>query len=518
MNASTVDKTLVVLPNNLGDVIMATPLLEGLRKNHAPGFIAYLVEEGFEAGLINNPHVDTIITFPRRHIRNLLNSANCQEGIQDLTSTLYGIDGLQFDTIVNLSQHPYVSYLVSAIYARNRMGQHFLLEGNHAVDDDWSQYLYAVPFARSCNDLHATDVYRRIAGACEHCGRGTIVLSKDELQDAGRLLAECGVRSEATKLMLFQPGAAMASKRWGVDSFVALGRRLTNVGWTIGVMGAPFEKEEAGAIVNGIEQSAFLLAGHTSFRQAIGITAHAGGLVTGDTALMHAAAALQTPLYALFGSTSPVETGPYASGCWVFSARCKKRPCFRESCDAMSCMKSIAADDVFHCIHHQAPPSGARCDIFRTVLEPNGDYSLIPVAGAEQYYVNTADAVILRSAFEEHVQVAHLIDELDLQQTCRNGGQLLEKLHAMIDLLQQFTESKDRSHITNFEHMKGSLETLEGIGAFWKAVLNIRLNSITLCDPLRAITASLQVCRRTARQIEQAIAPHTASIESSITE
>ena len=47
------------------------------------------------------------------------------------------------------------------------------------------------------------------------------------------------------------------------------------------------------------------LVGRTSLRQALGVLSQLKLLVTNDSGLMHAAAALSVPLVALFGSTDP---------------------------------------------------------------------------------------------------------------------------------------------------------------------------------------------------------------------
>jgi ADP-heptose:LPS heptosyltransferase len=65
---------LVVLPNNLGDVIMALPVLRALKKDSPDSSITFFVEEGYEGGLLNCPDIDRLHLFPRRQIRNLLNS------------------------------------------------------------------------------------------------------------------------------------------------------------------------------------------------------------------------------------------------------------------------------------------------------------------------------------------------------------------------------------------------------------------------------------------------------------
>ena len=53
------------------------------------------------------------------------------------------------------------------------------------------------------------------------------------------------------------------------------------------------------------------LVGKTDLRQALGVLSRLKLLITNDSGLMHAAAALSVPLVALFGSTDPAATGPF---------------------------------------------------------------------------------------------------------------------------------------------------------------------------------------------------------------
>jgi len=45
----------------------------------------------------------------------------------------------------------------------------------------------------------------------------------------------------------------------------------------------------------------------------------------------------------------------------------------------------------------------------------------------------------------------------------------------------------------------------KGIGEFWTALLNIRLNSVPLLNPLEGIKLSIEVCNSTIQQIRNAI-------------
>jgi heptosyltransferase I len=493
---------LVILPNNLGDIIMALPMMEGLKAEDPGRSISFLVEDGFEAGIENNPFCDEIIKFPRKHIRDHGMIREWEKALTPLRDIIERIAASHYDTIINLCQHTYVSFLVPLMKGRVVLGRQFLKEGNQSIGDCWSQYLYAIPFSRSSNALHAADVYRRIAGVTEHRGGYSIVITAKEKAWALDFLQKRGVDFQ-NKIMLFQPGAAFPSKCWPAEHFICLGRMLTHEGWQILISGAPSEKDNAMQISQGIGKNCFIIAGETQFRQAISICALTKGCVTGDTALMHAASGLNVPTYALFGPTNPVETGPYGNGNWVFSAHCLDRPCFKTICFSDSCMRSIAPETVFSCIEGGNPGMNPPCDVYITETEKNGDFRLVAVSWNAHSYYDKITAWLARKAFEPEIEGSFSIGsgkEASVQIT----EQWLEAIEKMKATLEKYLETRDSSAIGEFEREKQALACFNGIGEFWTAMLNIRLNSIPLLNPLEGIVQSVEVCNETMKQIRDA--------------
>ena len=62
---------------------------------------------------------------------------------------------------------------------------------------------------------------------------------------------------------------------------------------------------------------------------------------------MHLAAAVGTPVIALFGPTDPARTGPYGPGHRVIRRGLHCMPCFKKQCETKSCMNQIAVEEVF---------------------------------------------------------------------------------------------------------------------------------------------------------------------------
>jgi heptosyltransferase-1 len=62
---------------------------------------------------------------------------------------------------------------------------------------------------------------------------------------------------------------------------------------------------------------------------------------------MHLAAAMGTPVVALFGPTDPARTGPCGPGHRIIRKGLLCSPCFRKRCETPRCMRDISVEEVF---------------------------------------------------------------------------------------------------------------------------------------------------------------------------
>jgi heptosyltransferase-1 len=494
---------LIILPVNLGDIIMATPVCEGLKKKYKNAYISFLVEEGFEESIYNNPFCDKILKIPRKEIKNVFNNISWKKGYELMQNFLKDIEKDKITNIINLSQTKYTAILSTLIGAANITGQQYLKEGNYSISDEWSQYLYAIPFARECNNMHATDVYRRIAKVKSHLGGYTFALTDNEKKWAKDFLINNNIDLNK-KIVVFQPGAAFLSKCWPIEYFIKLGKLLINDDWQICILGAPSEKEIAEKISLSFSKNCISAAGKTTFRQSAALVSFSNACVTGDTAIMHAASALKIPTYALFGSTNPVETGPYGNGNFILSGNCPQLPCFKTTCESMQCMKTILPEYVYCCIKNTKDIYNLPCNIYKTFCDENNDYYLKSITkNCHKYFIEN-NVCLVRNIFNEKWN-CNPNSRVDFAKEIESLGRWLEIVSDLCNFLIRFEQKGNIDDIKKFEQKKRSLIEFNGVAAFCTALLNIRLNSIPILSPKEAVKKSLEACWEIHKKVSKAI-------------
>lgn len=130
----------------------------------------------------------------------------------------------------------------------------------------------------------------------------------------------------------FAPGAEYGpAKRWPARHFIALGRTLIERGEQVWLFGSGKDREITREIAAALPGS-IDIAGRTTLDEAIDLLSLASRVVTNDSGLMHVAAALDRPMAAIFGSSSPEFTPPLSSKARVITLRLSCSPCFERVC------------------------------------------------------------------------------------------------------------------------------------------------------------------------------------------
>jgi len=159
------------------------------------------------------------------------------------------------------------------------------------------------------------------------------------------------------------------AKRWPARHFAELARMLADRGHEIWLLGSHKDMEigaEIEKIYSKLPSPAHFplagngsgeggssalrnLCGQTDLAEAIDLLAAANLAVVNDSGLMHIAAALDKPMIALFGSSSPGFTPPLSDKARIISLNLPCSPCFKRVCPLghFDCMIKLSPKRVF---------------------------------------------------------------------------------------------------------------------------------------------------------------------------
>jgi heptosyltransferase II len=168
---------------------------------------------------------------------------------------------------------------------------------------------------------------------------------------ADAFLSAVPARRAGKPIVVLEPGGAYGTaKRWPEERYAALARALVTEGDAdVVVIGSAEMVPLAERVAAAAGAPVLVAAGRTDLLGLAGLLARARLLVTNDTGPMHLAAAIGTPVVALFGSTDPAVCGPRGHGpLRVLYERVECSPCWLRTCPVPGhpCLDRFAVERV----------------------------------------------------------------------------------------------------------------------------------------------------------------------------
>jgi heptosyltransferase-3 len=320
-------RALVVKLRHHGDVLLASPVFSVI-KNHAPQLeIDALVYAETAPMLELNPAISQLHCIERGWKQQGVLAQAAAEW-----SLLARLRRRHYDLVIHLSEHPRGAWLARLTGARYSVAPKAGGKGSW-----WKgsfTHLYALPRAARRHMVEINlDALRRIGiQPLENERWLSLVAGAEADRRVGELLAAHGL-TEA-KFVHLHPASRWQFKCWEPDRNAALIDALAARGHRVVVTAAPDADELAFVACIGKQCAASFvdLSGKLSLKELAALTSRAWLFVGVDSAPMHVAAAMGTPVVALFGPSGEFEWGPWQVPHRVVTSGHPCRPCGNDGC------------------------------------------------------------------------------------------------------------------------------------------------------------------------------------------
>ncbi|NQD92585.1 lipopolysaccharide heptosyltransferase II [Pseudomonas sp. CrR25] len=324
-------KILIVGPSWVGDMVMAQTLFQCLRQRHPDCQIDVLAPEWSRPILERMPEVRRALSFPLGH--GVLQLATRRK----IGKSLAG----QYDQAIllpNSLKSALVPFFAGTPLRTGWKGEmrYGLLNDVRTLDKD----RYPLMIER-----FMALAYEPGAALPQPYPRPSLHIDEAS-RDAA--LTQFGLSLDRPVLALC-PGAEFGeAKRWPSEHYAQVAEAKIRAGWQVWLFGSKNDhgvgEEIRQRLIPGLREEAVNLSGETALAEAIDLLSCASAVVSNDSGLMHVAAALNRPLVAVYGSTSPQFTPPLAEQVEIVRLGLECSPCFERTCryGHYNCLRELA--------------------------------------------------------------------------------------------------------------------------------------------------------------------------------
>jgi lipopolysaccharide heptosyltransferase I len=322
-------KILIIKPSSFGDVIHGLPVLHALSIRFPEAELHWVVAKGFAAILEGHPLIHRLWIIDKDSWKNPGKLPNtCWE----LGKLWRDLRKEKFDLVIDL-QGLFRSAAIGLFTGTgDRVGFEQAREGAKF------SYKYLV---RTDTELHAVEKNLRFAEflGCEPADPVFALPPLSEIPDIIKGMQHYAV---------IAPSAGTLVKRWPAEYF---GRLASLLPFPSIIVGSRSDAALADEVAHRSNSRAVSVAGKTSLKELGAIVRGAKFLVSPDTGTMHLAAALNVPVFAIFGPTAPLRTGPYGKIHSIIRLELPCSPCFtRKPCPDWRCIREITPEMVLKVI------------------------------------------------------------------------------------------------------------------------------------------------------------------------
>lgn len=323
-------RILVTFLMHLGDLTLTTPFIRALRNAAPSAHLMMLVDEKLADVVRFNPCLDEVLTVDKK------GNDNNPAALWRLARRLGRLD---LDILINLHPNERCSFIAASTKVKKRCGtSHPLFRPRW---DLWT------PLDRK---RHAAEMYLDVLTQLgvprrEHNGLETFP-GPDHRSEAEIFWRKRGV-SEETRLVGFNIGSAVETKRWAPERFARVADSLAADGYLPVFFGSRGELAMVAEAVSHMTTRPIVATGRFDIGTLIAALGRCRLVITNDSGPMHLAISQKVPIVALYGPSHTDLYGPYTDRAIVVRA---EPPCLgcaagmKHHCGDLRCMRELTVE------------------------------------------------------------------------------------------------------------------------------------------------------------------------------
>lgn len=333
---NSIRNILIIKPSSLGDIVHSLPVAKAVRQIFPDASIVWLVKDEWSEILKGNPYIDEIISFPF--------------SFKKIARLIGILRKKRFDLVVDIQclfRSGLIGYLAGVPI---RIG----FENGREL----SHIFYNIKVKVPDMDIHAVDRYMLVPAELEKViGKSsgyntdskdfTMITSIEDEEYIEKFFNDNNIGNNSI-IAAISPSARWHTKMWLTERFAEVADILNKKGVITILVGSRSDRPLIDKITSLMSTNPVIAAGKTNLKQLISLLKRTDIMITNDSGPMHIAAAIGTPIVAIFGPTDPVRTGPYGNSHVVIRRNdidclpCLKRKCYNN----ILCMNLITVDEV----------------------------------------------------------------------------------------------------------------------------------------------------------------------------
>lgn len=333
-----VDRTLVVAPSWVGDMVMAQACLQAIKQHFPHTLVDVLAPEWCNAIALRMPEVSRTFALPVKHgelalkKRYRLAKALSEHAYQ----RCYVLPNSFKSALI-----PFFANIPRRIGYRGEWRYGLLNEVRHLNKKKFPLMVQRYNALGYAKEAMPATFFRPSLKVSPHERESTRV--RHQLVSQKPVLILC-------------PGAEFGpSKQWPLPHYAQVAQHYLDQAWQVWVLGSKKDSELTANIKMRLHSAQCYrdLAGQTSLSEAIDLMSAADLVISNDSGLMHIASALDKNLVALYGSTDPGFTPPLHAKVKILKETLACSPCFKRTCPLHHhhCMTRLSVEKVLQAAH-----------------------------------------------------------------------------------------------------------------------------------------------------------------------